>query len=86
RLRNAQMVRLGYNDFSNSLRSFGTLWGALFVRSVSRAEKVVSALTVRGYRGSFYYPTTLERLKLEDLILIFFAGFLPLVSFIFGLV
>ncbi len=78
RLKNAQMMRMGYSNFSTSLRSMGALWGALFLRSVGKAEKVVDALNVRGYKGTIYYPTELSSVNSKD-ILIFMFGLAPLI-------
>lgn len=86
RLKNAQMVRMGYKDLKTSLKSMGGLWGALFLRSVGRAEKVVDALYVRGYRGNLFYPTSIQKMTATDLIIISFVGFFPLLIALVGVI
>ncbi len=78
RLKNAQMMRMGYRDFKTSIRSMGDLWGVLFLRAVGRAEKVVDALHVRGYRGTIYYPSEFREISSKDII-IFIFGLIPIV-------
>lgn len=78
KLRDAQMVRLGYKDFKTSLRSMGTLWGALFLKTINRGEKIVDALKIRGYKGKIFYPSPLESLKILDITVLVIAGFFPI--------
>lgn len=78
KLRDAQMVRLGYKDFKTSIKSMGTLWGALFLKTISRGEKIVDALNVRGYNGRIFYPSQLDSLKMFDITILIIAGVFPL--------
>ncbi len=48
----AQRVRLGYCGLKRSLRSFGTLAGAVMVRSFDQATRTHEAMVLRGYKGS----------------------------------
>ncbi len=48
----AQRVRLGYCGMRRSLRSFGTLAGAVLVRSFDQAARTHEAMVLRGYKGS----------------------------------
>ena len=47
----AQKVRLGYSGAGVSIRSLGTLCGAVFVRAYSRAEAAADSMELRGYEG-----------------------------------
>jgi cobalt/nickel transport system permease protein len=47
----AQKVRLGYSGAGRSVRSLGTLCGAVFVRAYSRAEAAADSMEMRGYEG-----------------------------------
>jgi cobalt/nickel transport system permease protein len=47
----AQKVRLGYSGAGRSVRSLGTLCGAVFVRAYSRAEAAADSMELRGYEG-----------------------------------
>lgn len=82
KLRDAQMVRLGYKDFKTSIKSMGTLWGALFLKSINRGEKIVDALNIRGYNGRIFYPSQLESLKILDITILIIAGVFPVLVFL----
>jgi cobalt/nickel transport system permease protein len=47
----AQKIRLGYCGAGRSVRSLGTLCGAVFVRAYSRAEAAADSMELRGYEG-----------------------------------
>ena len=51
-IRNAQRVRLGYHNWSQSMKSLSTLGGSLIFRAYDRAERIFEAMTARGYTGS----------------------------------
>jgi cobalt/nickel transport system permease protein len=51
-IKDAQKVRLGYQNWQQSMRSLGILGGSLILRAYNRAERVVEALSARGYTGS----------------------------------
>jgi len=51
----AQVSRLGYLNFKNSLRSLTILVGMLIVRSFSRAQAIYEAILARGYREELFY-------------------------------
>jgi cobalt/nickel transport system permease protein len=51
----AQVSRLGYINFKNSLRSLTILVGMLIVRSFSRAQAIYEAILARGYREELFY-------------------------------
>ncbi len=86
KLRDAQMVRLGYKDFKTSIKSMGTLWGALFLKSITRAERIVDALNTRGYNGKIFYHTDVERLQSLDIAIIILLGCIPLFIVLSGMV
>lgn len=79
RAKNAQMVRLGYRNFRCSLESFGNLAGIIITRGASKGSSMVDALLVRGYKGDFFFPPSVNRLFLLDYLLITFLGFIPLI-------
>ncbi len=47
----AQRVRLGYRGIKRSLASFGSLAGAVIIRSLDQAAQTHDAMMLRGYRG-----------------------------------
>ncbi len=47
----AQRVRLGYRGIKRSLASFGSLAGAVLIRSLDQAGHTSDAMMLRGYRG-----------------------------------
>ncbi|MCX7770393.1 MAG: cobalt ECF transporter T component CbiQ [Proteobacteria bacterium] len=78
RMRNAQMVRLGYNGFRRSLESFGNLIGMVILRGISRCNNMSDALFLRGYKGKFFYPSDITKPKFYEYMLLLFLGILPL--------
>ena len=48
----AQRLRLGYSGARESLRSLGSLSGAVVLRSAEQAVKTSEAMMLRGYQGS----------------------------------
>ncbi len=48
----AQRNRLGYVGYCRGLRSFGTLAGALVIKSFDQSQSVTTAMVQRGYDGS----------------------------------
>lgn len=51
----AQVSRLGYHKFRNSLRSLAILVGMLIIRSFERAQASYEAILARGYRDELFY-------------------------------
>lgn len=49
----AQVMRLGYGTFRESIRSFATLCGAVFIASWDAGEDLVRAMEARCYDGKF---------------------------------
>jgi cobalt/nickel transport system permease protein len=49
----AQMMRLGYRSFRESIRSFATLCGAVFIASWEAGEDLIKAMEARCYEGKF---------------------------------
>ena len=49
----AQMMRLGYRTFRESIRSFATLAGAVFIASWEAGEDLTRAMEARCYEGKF---------------------------------
>ncbi|MDI9633409.1 MAG: cobalt ECF transporter T component CbiQ [Methanolinea sp.] len=49
----AQVMRLGYGSFRESVRSFATLCGAVFIASYEAGEDLVRAMEARCYDGKF---------------------------------
>ncbi len=48
----AQTLRLGYRGAARSLRSVGTLAGAVLVKSLDQAARTSEAMVLRGYAGT----------------------------------
>lgn len=51
RIREAQLLRLGYADFPKTVRSVGILGGKLVIDSFDRAGSVYEAMQLRGYES-----------------------------------
>ncbi|MEM9520619.1 MAG: cobalt ECF transporter T component CbiQ [Actinomycetota bacterium] len=51
RIRLSQVARLGHDGFRRSVRSSGTLAGAVFVHGIHRAKRLQVGLDARGYDG-----------------------------------
>ncbi len=51
RISTAQAARLGNRDFRTSMRSFGQMAAALFVRSLKKSDALYRAMEARGYDG-----------------------------------
>jgi cobalt/nickel transport system permease protein len=49
----AQLMRLGYGSFRESIQSFGTLCGSVFIASWDAGEDFVRAMDARCYSGKF---------------------------------
>jgi energy-coupling factor transporter transmembrane protein EcfT len=64
RIERAQVARLGYRG-RGALRSAGSLFAALLVRSVARAQRTELALAARGMDGSAVEAAQLPRLELS---------------------
>jgi cobalt/nickel transport system permease protein len=66
-IRDAQRVRLGYHNWSQSMKSFSTLGGSLIFRAYDRAERIFEAMTARGYTGAMSLSYA-ERFDRKDII------------------
>ncbi|APV45111.1 cobalt/nickel transport system permease protein [Dehalogenimonas formicexedens] len=51
-IRQAQQMRLGYARWRTAMKSVSVLAASLFFRAYDRAERLFSAMSVRGYSGS----------------------------------
>jgi cobalt/nickel transport system permease protein len=49
----AQVMRLGYSSFRESVNSFGTLCGSVFIASWNAGEDFIRAMDARCYHGKF---------------------------------
>jgi cobalt/nickel transport system permease protein len=52
RIRQAQILRLGYGSWHNGVKATGTLLGMLLIRSYDRSKTVAEAMVLRGYKGT----------------------------------
>ncbi len=68
----AQKSRLGYTSFVKTIKSFGSLGGALFIRSFERAERTHEAMYARGYNGGSTVTVDLTPLRKKEYL--FFTG------------
>jgi len=50
---NAQVMRLGYSTFSESIHSFASMCGAVFIASWNAGEDLIRAMDARCYDGKF---------------------------------
>jgi cobalt/nickel transport system permease protein len=49
----AQVMRLGYSSFRESIESFATLCGSVFIASWDAGEDLIRAMDARCYAGKF---------------------------------
>jgi len=52
-IHNAQVMRLGYSTFRESVRSFASMCGAVFIASWNAGEDLIRAMDARCYDGKF---------------------------------
>jgi len=77
-VRHAQLARLGYSGLRTSMRSLGTLSGAVLLRAINQAEATSAAMTLRGYTGSYLPASEPARIRLTHaalLCIVFAASF-----------
>lgn len=74
----AQTLRLGYRGAARSLRSAGTLAGAVLVKSLDQAARTSEAMVLRGYAGTLPVGTLRPLPRRELLWLIGLAAALGL--------
>ncbi len=55
RIHTAQASRLGYDGFTNSIKSLGELLTNVFIRAFKRASRLSLSLEARGFDGSFEF-------------------------------
>lgn len=75
----SQVMRLGYGRFRESVRSFGMLAGALFIRTWESGESLVLAMDARCYDGRLGIPGDSRAVSVPAL-----AGGLLYISAILG--
>jgi cobalt/nickel transport system permease protein len=76
-VRQSQLSRLGYANLRISMRSLGTLSGAVLLRAINQAEATSAAMTLRGYTGSYLpqsVPAPFKASHAALLATVFFAA------------
>jgi cobalt/nickel transport system permease protein len=63
-----QVIRLGYRRMGIGFKSLGSLGTMLFKRSYKRADAMYTAMTLRGYSGSFHHLVAPYTHFKEDLV------------------
>lgn len=76
----AQVMRLGYGSFRESIQSFATLCGSVFIASWDAGEDLIQAMDARCFSGKF--AVLGETRPLEVLPVLAVAMFLILSSFV----
>lgn len=66
----SQHARLGYKDFKTSVRSFGTMGAALFIRAMKKSNALYDAMEARCYDGRIHVLTEEHPVKKKEVILI----------------
>jgi cobalt/nickel transport system permease protein len=74
----AQVMRLGYSSFRESVHSFGTLCGSVFIGSWNAGEDYIRAMDARCYDGKF--ATIGETRPVEPAPLVTVTAFLMISS------
>lgn len=64
----AQLMRLGYSSFRESVRSFSNLCGAVFIGSWIAGEDLVRAMDARCYTGRFAVPGEIRPVETVHLL------------------
>lgn len=54
-IKNAQRVRLGYNNWKTTLKSLGVLVGTVVIRAYDQAQNTYQAMILRGYKGKLLH-------------------------------
>lgn len=80
----SQRSRLGYVTWFKTIKSFGSLSGALFIRSISRAENAHLAMISRGYDGGRVFSIRLSPLVRQDYLALTLCGIILLFLSYFG--
>jgi cobalt/nickel transport system permease protein len=76
----AQMMRLGYGSFRESIQSFATMCGSVFIASWDAGEDLIRAMDARCYSGKFAILGETRPLELLPVLAV--AVFLILSSFV----
>jgi cobalt/nickel transport system permease protein len=76
----AQVMRLGYGSFRESIQSFATMCGSVFIASWDSGEDLIRAMDARCYTGKF--AVLGETRPVEPLPLFAVAGFLIVSSLV----
>jgi cobalt/nickel transport system permease protein len=76
----AQVMRLGYGSFRESISSFSTLCGAAFISSWDSGEDLIKAMDARCYSGKFALVGDLR--PIEPLPAFAVAGFLGITALV----
>ncbi len=76
----SQVMRLGYGTFRESVRSFGMLAGALFLRTWESGEQMMLAMDARCYDGKFGMLDDIPPASAPALgaVALYLAGFLAI--------
>lgn len=81
----SQVMRLGYGKFRESVRSFGMLAGALFIRTWESGEALVLAMDARCYDGRLAIPGETRPVSVPALALgLLYLSAVLTVSFLTG--
>jgi cobalt/nickel transport system permease protein len=76
----AQVMRLGYGSFRESIQSFAALCGSVFIASWDAGEDLIRAMDARCYAGKF--AVLGETRPVECMPVLAVAGFLLLSSLV----
>jgi cobalt/nickel transport system permease protein len=83
-VKDAQKVRLGYCNWRRSLRSLGTLAGAIIVRAYDQSLSTYQAMWLRGYSGRMM-TSYQEKFKFQDKVEALVLALVLLLLLILGL-
>jgi len=76
----AQVMRLGYGSFRESIQSFATMCGSVFIASWESGEDLIRAMDARCYAGKFAMQGETRPVELLPLLAV--TGFLVLSSLV----
>jgi len=65
---NAQQLRLGYSGWQRSLRSVGTLAGAIVIRAYNQSVATYDSMEARGFNGSMPLHSSSSGIKRYDIV------------------
>lgn len=78
RMRDAQIMRLGYDGFRSSIQSFSMMVGTLFLQTMEQGEKLCTAMDARCYDGRLSLFEDSRPIRLQELLAV--SGYVTFIA------